>query len=140
MANSIRPSILSTMPSSFAEHNIPKEGSPLSFAFFILKFPGNTAPTTATGIFKCCLTFEAPQTMDNNSSLPTLTRHIRSLSAFGCDSTEITWPTTTPLNSPATGSVLSTSKPAKVSFAISSSLANGGLTHSRSHFSLNFIM
>ena len=138
--SSIRPSVLSTIPSSFAEHNMPKEGTPRSLAFFILKLPGNTAPTTATGILKSWRTFDAPQTIDSNSSPFTLIWQQRNLSASGWSSTDTTWPTTTPLKSPATGSVPSTSRPACVNCATKSSLDKAGLTHSRNHVSLNFIV
>ena len=114
VASSINPSAFSAMPSSFAEHNIPNDSTPRSLAFLILKLPGNTAPITATGIFKSKRTFEAPQTIESNSSAATSTLQRRNLSASGCGSTETTCPTSTPLKSPATGSTASTSKPASV--------------------------
>ncbi|MNE94889.1 hypothetical protein D3C80_1929070 [compost metagenome] len=72
--------------------------------------------------------------------LPLLTWQTRSLSASGCCSVARISPTTTPLNAPAAGVTLSTSRPAMDRRATSSSRATCGLTQVRSHCSLNFIL
>ena len=128
------------MPSSEKLHNIPIEGSPRSFAFLILKLPGSTAPTTATATLMPSRQFGAPQTMSRSSPSPTFTLVTRNLSAFGCWPHSTTSPTNTPLNSPATGSTPSTSRPAMLNCSDSSLADKAGLTHSLNHFSLNFML
>ena len=134
------PSWSSEIPNSEKLHNMPNEGCPRNFAFLILKLPGNTAPTLATATLSPWRQFGAPQTISINSSSPTLIFVTRSLSASGCWPHSTTSPTTTPLNSPATGSTPSTSRPAIVIWSASCSLEISGFTHSLSHFSLNFIL
>ena len=51
LSKTIIPSCSSDIPNSFSEQIIPKLSTPLIFAFLILKFPGNTAPTLANTIF-----------------------------------------------------------------------------------------
>ena len=126
--NSIKPSASATSPNSFAEQSIPNDSTPRNFDFLILKSPGNTAPMTEAGIFKPARTFAAPHTICNGSASPTLTLQTRNLSASGCCSVSNTSPTTTPLNCAATGSTESTSKPAIVICATSSSVLSSGLT------------
>src|SRR5690554_4660048 len=137
-ANSIKPELSSPICNSVSAQSIPKDSTPRSLAFLILKSPGNTAPILAKGIFKPVRTLAAPQTTWK-VSVPSDTWQTLSLSASGCCSLLTTSPTTTPLNWPATASIPSTSKPAIVSCAESSSVLIAELTHSRSHCSLNFI-
>ncbi len=70
--SSIKPSALSASPNSFSEHSIPNDSTPRNFAGLILKSPGNTAPTLASGIIRPGRTFVAPQTICN-VSLPSVT-------------------------------------------------------------------
>ena len=117
--NSIKPSAESASPSSCSEHSMPCDGSD----FLILKLPGKTAPTTATGIHRFGRTFAAPHTIANASSVSsTDTVQTRNLSALGCFSTVKTFPTTTPENSAAAFETESTSNPAIVSFAANCSV------------------
>ena len=118
---------------------MPKDSTPRSFAFLILKPPGSTAPTLATGTFMPPATFLAPQTICTGSPSPRLTRHTESLSASGWRSHASTSPTTTPLNSGAAGSTLSTSRPAMLRASVSSPVLTPGSTQSRSQASLNCI-
>ena len=134
------PSLCCAKPSSDAAHNIPCDGIPLSFAFFILKLFANTAPTIATGTFIPTRTFAAPHTIAISSLAATSTIQRRSLSALGWGETCLTSPMTTPLNLSATALTPSTSSPAKVNFSINASVDSSGLTHSRNQFSLNFML
>ncbi|MCY1439301.1 hypothetical protein D9M71_555330 [compost metagenome] len=118
---------------------MPLDSTPRSLAFLILKSPGSSAPRVAKGIFRPGRTFGAPQTTWK-VSLPLLTWHTRSLSASGCCSVLSTSPTITPVNAPAAGVTLSTSRPAIDRRATNSSRLTCGLTQPRSHCSLNFIL
>ena len=118
---------------------MPKDSTPRSLAFLILKSPGSSAPIMANGIFRPARTLGAPQTTWK-VSLPLLTWQTRSLSASGCCSVESTSPTTTPLKAPATGRSASTSRPTMDRRATSSSWETCGFAQLRSHFSLNFIL
>src|SRR5690606_29524624 len=136
--SSNRPSWSSDSCSSAAEHSMPKDSTPRSLAFLILKSSPSTAPTMAKGTLIPARALGAPHTTWN-SSLPLLTRHTRSLSASGCCSALRISPTTTPLNSPAAGVTLSTSSPAMDRRATRSSRETSGFTQLRSHCSLNFM-
>src|SRR5690554_5751372 len=118
---------------------MPTDSTPRSLAFLILKLPGSTAPTLAKATLRPTRALGAPHTTLTCCS-PSLTTHRRSLSASGCWPHSSTSPTTTPLNSPATGSTASTSRPAIDRRATSSSRATCGLTKLRSHCSLNFML
>ncbi len=73
----------SSIPSSPAEHIIPKDSIPLSLLFLIFDFPGRCAPVLATGIYAPSNTFVALVTMVK-TSLPTSTLQTTRLSALGC--------------------------------------------------------
>ncbi len=123
---------------------MPKDSTPRSFAFLILNgLPsspgGSNAPTVANGILMPGRALGAPQTTWQISSPLPATLQTRSLSASGCCSASKISPTTTPLNSPATGSTASTSRPAMVICSTRSSVVRFGLTHSRNQLSLIFI-
>ena len=133
------PSWSSLMPSSEKLHSMPKDGSPRSLAFLILKLPGNTAPTTATATLMPWRQFGAPHTISSSSSPSTLIFVTRNLSAFGCWPHSTTSPTTTPENSPATSATSSTSRPAMLNCSDSAWDDNCGFTHSLNQLSLNFI-
>ncbi len=62
VANSMMPSFSSLISSSAAEHSIPKDSSWRSFAFLILKLPGNTAPTVANATLMPTRALGAPHT------------------------------------------------------------------------------
>ena len=112
------PSELSARPSSEAEQSIPMETTPRSFDFLILKSPGSLAPINAVGATIPSWTLGAPQTICSGSSAAVATSTVQtlSLSASGWASILSTRPTTTPLNSAATGSTPSSSSPAMVSW------------------------
>ena len=62
-ANSIKPLASAAKPSSFSEHNMPKDSTPRSLAFLIVKEPsGIVAPILAKGNFPPATTLGAPQT------------------------------------------------------------------------------
>src|SRR5690606_23500332 len=84
-------------------------------------------------------TFAAPQTTWCVCS-PSNTSQTRSFSASGWGFTARTSATTTPLQSPPTGSTPSTSSPAIVIWATSSWVSRAGFTHSRNHCSLTFML
>ena len=136
--NSIKPSDFSASPSSCSAHNMPNDSTPRSLAFLILKSPGNTAPSVASGILMPGRAFAAPHTICT-SSTPLLTRQTCSFSASGWGSAATISATTTPEKLPATGSIASTSRPAIVNRAANCSVSTAGFTHSRNHCSLNFI-
>ena len=52
---------------------MPQLTTPRSFDFLILKSPGSTAPTSATGTLTSAAMFGAPQTICTSSSAPTST-------------------------------------------------------------------
>ena len=139
VGSSIKPSVSGDRPNSCAAHNIPCEGTPRSLAFLILKPPGSTAPTKAVGAFIPARTFFAPHTICTGSSSPTSTWVTFNLSASGCFSTLITKPTTTLLKGGATGSMPSTSSPARLNSSAKVSVSHSGFTQVLNHFSLTFI-
>ena len=108
---------------------MPKDSTPRSLDFFILKSPGNTAPQRAAGIFRPIRTLLAPQTICRASSVPTLTWHTRRRSASGCCCRAMTSPMTTPLNCAAAGSTEPISRPAIVNCSTSSSVFIAGSTY-----------
>ena len=123
------PSASSLIPSSFEEHSMPSESRPRSFVCLILKPPGSSAPSTATGTLSPAFMFLAPQTMFNFFSFPASTVQYTSLSAFGCASIFSIRPTTTPLKSPSRVR-LSTSIPRDMNFADRASGARSKSTNS----------
>src|SRR5690606_30398065 len=137
-ANSSRPLWSSLVFSSAAEHSMPKDSTPRSLAFLILKSSPSSAPTMAKGTLMPGRALGAPHTTWK-VSLPLLTWQTRSLSASGCCSALRISPTTTPWKAPATGVTLSTSRPTMDSLATRASRSAAGLAQLRSHCSLNFI-
>ena len=77
------PDASSLKPSSRAEHNIPDDSTPRSFACLISIPFGSFAPMSASGAFMPTRTFGAPQTICS-SSRPFQTRQTLSFSASGC--------------------------------------------------------
>ena len=61
------------MPSSRFEQHMPQLAIPRSFDFLILKSPGKTAPTVATGTLMSAAMFGAPHTICTGSPAPTST-------------------------------------------------------------------
>ena len=112
--SSNKPSILSIKSISEAPQSMPCDSTPRSWPFLILKSPGNTAPTVATGAFIPTYTFGAPHTICNGSVVPIFTVVTRKRSASGCCSTVKISPTTTPVKGLAAGVISSTSKPSIV--------------------------
>ena len=112
--SSHRPLSSSPNCNSVCEQSMPKDSTPRSLAFLILKSPGNFAPITAKGTLMPTRALGAPQTTFAWASPPT-TLQTFSLSASGCCSTLIISPTTTPEILGAADSTLSTSRPAIVS-------------------------
>ena len=116
---------------------MPNDSTPRSFAFLMSK-SASFAPTRAKGTFMPAFALGAPHTTWNCSS-PALTVQTFKRSALGWASVLRISPTTTWLNSSATGVTASTSRPAMVICATNSSVLTSGLTHSRNQASLNFI-
>src|SRR5688572_10104805 len=126
------PSEVSARPSSFAEHNMPKDSTPRSLAAVMSLSPGSLAPTVASAAFNPARAFCAPQTIWM-SSLPLVrTLHTCSLSACGWRTASTISATTTPLNAGAAVSRASSSKPHMVSREPSSRPLQGTSTKSRS--------
>src|SRR5690625_4608775 len=94
---------------------MPKDSTPRSLAFLILKSPGNCAPTRAKGTLIPARALGAPHTTWHTPSGLPATWQLRSLSASGWGSTDKISPTTTPSKRPATASIPSTSRLALVS-------------------------
>ena len=61
------PSEVSARPSSFAEHNMPKDSTPRSFAALMALSPGSFAPTVASAVLSPARAFAAPQTICSGS-------------------------------------------------------------------------
>ena len=137
------PSWSSLRFNSLAEHIIPSESWPRSFAFFISNPPlGTTAPIFATHTNCPASTFGAPQTIFNKSPVPTSTLQTLSLSASGCLAFSTTLPTTKSLNFSPSDSMLSISSPAEIILAFNSSIepiSKPGM-YSLTQFKLNFII
>ncbi len=133
------PSASSPSPSSAAEHSIPWDSTPRILLRRILRPSGRRAPTSATGARMPANTFGAPHTTESVSPLPASTLHTLRRSASGCAPTSSTWATTMSSPRRASGSALSTSRPAAVSCSTRVSVSTGASTHSRSHCSLTFI-
>src|SRR5260221_1013875 len=129
----------SAKPSSRAEHSMPLDSTPRSFALRISNGAvvpgrgGRLAPTRAHGTFCPAATFGGPHTICSVSPVPASTSVTRSLSAFGCGATLLTSATTTPLNAPATGVISSTSRPPIVSACAKRSTGMSMRTSSFSH-------
>ena len=89
--------------SSFSEHIIPKEYSPLILPFLILNFSFlsyKVVPIVATGTFCPTSTLGAPHTICKQSSKPISTLVKLNLSAFGCLFFSIISPIKTPFKPP----------------------------------------
>ena len=78
------PSWLFPMPSSRCEQHMPQLATPRSFDFLILRSPGSTAPTVATGTLMPAAMFGAPHTICTGSSAPTFTDTTCMWSLSGC--------------------------------------------------------
>ena len=84
-----RPLASSSMPSSFAEHSIPRDSTPRIVARLIATPPGSTAPSSAHGASMPTAALGAPHTIASASGPPTSTVHTRRRSAFGCGATAV---------------------------------------------------
>ncbi|MNS73044.1 hypothetical protein D3C72_1064720 [compost metagenome] len=143
--SSSRPPWSSAMPSSLAEHSMPKLCTPRSLPILILKgWPsspgGSSAPTVAQGMRMPTRALGAPQTMFSSSGPPTSTWQMRRRSASGCCTASLISPTTMPVKGGATGSISSTSRPAMVRVSASSWVVSCGLQYSRNQDSGNCIV
>ena len=131
--SSMIPSEVSDNPSSFAEHNMPKDSTPRSFAAVMALSPGSFAPTVASAVFNPARAFAAPQTICSSSPLPPArTLHTCSLSACGWRAASTISATTTPSNGGAAVSMASSSKPDMVRREPSSFPLQGTSTRLRS--------
>ena len=137
--SSSSPAWSSDKPSSRAEHSIPFDSTPRSFACLISS-PGSFAPTSAQGTRMPVVTFGAPQTICKIAPVPASTSHTRSLSAFGWGAIAFTSATTIWSNAAVTGAISSTSSPAIVNLCASSSTVNLVSTSSLSQFTETFIL
>ena len=97
------PSCSTPNPSSRAEHNMPFDSRPRSFARLMTIPPGNSAPTRATATLRPARTLGAPQTICRRLVPSIVTWHSDNFSAFGWRPHSSTSPTTTPENGGATG-------------------------------------
>ena len=138
--NSMIPSESSPRPSSAAEQSIPLDSTPRIFARFSFMPLGNVVPTGANGLFRPGRTLGAPQTTSTCSPPAPATWQTLSRSAPGCFATSTISPTTTPSRPSPWRSSSSTSWPIMVSRWASVSVSMDGSTHSRNHFSENFIV
>src|SRR6185312_13477307 len=155
--SSSRPEASASMPSSFAEHSMPDDSTPRSFAALIATPPGRSpsapeamdgregppgsvAPTIASGTLMPTRALGAPQTICSGSPCPTSTLHTCSRSASGCFSAATISATTTPARSSPSGVSSSTSSPAMVSAWASWARSALISTSSRSQFSENFML
>ena len=111
------------MPISSGEHIMPSDDWPRIFDCLISKFPGRTAPGSATRTRLPASQLFAPQTMVFTPPAgPTSTVQTESLSAFGCLARVRISPTTTLSNFGAPVlATPSTSKPRNVIARVSSS-------------------
>ncbi len=134
-----RPEASSAMPSSLAEHSMPEDSMPRTFATLIVRSPDRRAPGSAHGTLRPTATFGAPQTICFGAPSPVSTRQTFRRSASGCLATSSTWATTTSAKAGATVSSSSTSRPAIVSRWASSSLDRRGSTKVRNQDSENFM-
>ncbi len=102
-------------PSSRREQHMPQLTTPRSLLFLILKSPGSTAPTHATGTLMPAAMLGAPQTTCTGSSAPTSTETTCIWSESGWSSQVSTWPTTTPSSASPSFSTPSTPVPVRSS-------------------------
>ena len=127
-------------PSSRREQHMPQLTTPRSFDFLILKSPGSTAPTSATGTLMSAAMFGAPQTICTGSSAPTSTVTTCMWSESGCGSQVSTCPTTTPSKASPVFSTPSTPVPVKSSRSQNAFKSSGTAVYSESHFKDTFIL
>src|SRR5207237_385396 len=97
-------------PSSSAAQIIPLDSTPRIFDLVILKSPGSTAPTRASGTFWPTAMFWTPQETESFCA-PSSTTHRLSRSAFGCLAISKICAVTTPENAGPRRSMELTSKP-----------------------------
>ncbi len=144
--SSSRPPWSSAMPSSRAEHSMPRLSTPRSLPTLISNAAapsaagGSCAPTSASGALSPTRALGAPQTTCSRPARvcsPAATLQTRRRSALGCGSASTISPTTTPANGGATGRSASTSRPAIVSSSASCCVSSGGSQNSRSQDSGN---
>ena len=126
-------------PSSRPEQHMPLLATPRSFDFLILKSPGSTAPTQATGTLMPAAMFGAPHTICTASPAPTSTVTTCIWSLSGCGSHVATNPTTTPSSAAPVFSTASTPVPVRSSRSQNAFVSAGTSTYSESHLSDTFI-
>src|SRR5690348_10531695 len=136
--NSIKPDASASMPSSLAEHNMPRDSTPRSFAVLMVTPFGNLAPTVASGATRPARALGAPHTICT-SPVPVSTRHTRNLSASGCGVQAMMRATTTSSSESPMGATSPTSSPLIVSRRASAALSARMSTRERSQFSENFM-
>ena len=127
------------IPSSRCEQHMPQLGTPRSFDFLILRSPGSTAPTVATGTLMPAAMFGAPHTICTGSPAPTSTVTTCRWSLSGCSSQVSTCPTTTPSSAAPVLSTASTPVPVRSSRSQNAFVSEGTSTYSLSHFKDTFI-
>ncbi len=124
--------VLGLIPSSWPEHIIPRDSTPLSLARLITSPPASLAPSTATGITSPARTLVAAVIICS-SSAPVFTLVTTSLSALGWGSMDSMRPVIT-FSIPAPGSAIpSTVTPARVRRSASSPGDMSISTNSCSH-------
>ena len=137
--NSIIPSCLSDMVSSFSEHNIPSDCSPLILPLFKVKFkPGIKVPTYAKTPIIPTFTLWAPQTT-LKCLFPSNTIHTLSLSALGCLLTSKTSTETNSLRSFAISITEATSSPNLGKVSTTWSIPASVSRCSSNHFQVSFM-
>ena len=114
--------------------------TPRSFDFLILKSPGSTAPTVATGTLMPAAMFGAPHTICTGSSAPTFTVTTCMWSLSGCASHVSTCPTTTPSSAAPVFSTPSTPVPVKSSRSQNAFASAGTSTYSANHLRDTFML
>ncbi len=126
-------------PSSRWEQHMPQLTTPRSFDFLILKSPGSTAPTQATGTLMPAAMFGAPQTICTGSPAPTSAVTTCMWSESGWGSQVSTCPTTTPSKASPVCSTPSTPVPVRSSRSQNAFKSPGTCVYSESHFKDTFI-
>ncbi len=126
-------------PSSRWEQHMPQLTTPRSFDFLILKSPGSTAPTQATGTTMSAAMFGAPHTICTGSAAPTSTVTTCMWSESGCGSQVSTRPATMPSKLSPRVSTPSTPVPVRSNRSQNAFTSEGTCVYSESHFNDTFI-
>ena len=100
---------------------MPALSTPRMFVGLISIPPTSFAPSSATGTSAPSNTFVAPVTMQSGASPPTSMEQICNLSAFGCFSSALIRPTTTPETLGISSKISATSNPRHIMRSTNSS-------------------